>query len=176
MVRVETGDSIRVEGHEIAVDGPRSWMVSFEVRLDATWRSQRADIVVVEEGQSRRVQLESDTEGQWYLDGVPAPALDGCRDIDIAATPFTNTFVIRRLEIPVGRIAKVRAVWVGAPDLEVAAMDQTYRHLEPAQGTDRYEYRSEASEDGWLIEVDEEGIATTYEGLARRLHPKPADA
>jgi hypothetical protein len=51
-------------------------------------------------------------------------------------------------------------------------MDQTYVHLEQLDGTDRYEYRSGSSEDGWIIEVDEDGVALDYEGFARRLHPK----
>jgi hypothetical protein len=70
----------------------------------------------------------------------------------------------------------VRAAWVGIPDLEVAAVEQTYRHLEPLDGTDRYEYRSETADEGRVIEVDEDGVALTYEGLARRVHPEPAIA
>lgn len=176
LVRVESGDAIRVEGYEVAVDGARSWVVTFDVRLDDRWRTREAEIVVKEDQQSRRVHLESDGEGGWDLDGVPTPALDGCLDVDIAATPFTNTFVIRRLDIPVGEVGNVKAVWVGVPDLEVAAMDQTYRHLDPLAGTDRYEYRSETSSDGWVIEVDEDGVALSYEALARRVHPQPATA
>lgn len=174
LIRVETGDLIRVEGYEVAVADARSWVVTFEVRLDDRWRTRRAEIVVVEDGQSRQVLLEGDGEGQWYLNGVPAPELDGCLDVDIAATPFTNTFVICRLAIPVGGVRTVRAAWVGIPDLEVAAVEQTYRHLEPLDGTDRYEYRSETADEGRVIEVDEDGVALTYEGLARRVHPEPA--
>lgn len=146
----------------------------FDVRLDDEWRTRRAEIAVTGD-HPRHVLLESDGEGSWHIDGAPAPELSGCLDVDIAATPFTNTFVIRRLELPVGGFGELRVVWVDVPDLDVAAVDQTYVHLQPLDGVDRYEYRSDDTEDGWVIEVDQDGIALDYEGFARRLYPGPSD-
>ncbi len=144
---------------------------SFRVLLDEDWRTRRAEIVVVDDHGHREILIESDGEGTWSLNGSLAPELDGCLDVDIAATPFTNTFVIRRLELPVGGVGEVRVAWVSVPSLEVAAMDQTYVHLEQLDGPDRYEYRSSSSENGWIIEGDEDGVALDYEGFAHRLHP-----
>ena len=174
LVRLETEHLIQVEGYEIAVNDQQSWAVTFQVRLDSAWRTRYAEIVVVDDQGSRQVSLEANGEGNWYLNGTPAAELDGCLDVDIAATPFTNTFVIRRLELPVGEVGEVRVAWVSVPSLEVAAMDQTYVHLEQLDGRDRYEYRSGSSEDGWNIEVDEDGVVLDYEGFAHRLHPKRA--
>ena len=171
LVRLEAEDPIRVEGREVAVDDHQSWAVSFRVLLDKEWRTRRAEIAVVNDHGHRDILIESDGEGTWSLNGSLAPELDGCLDVDIAATPFTNTFVIRRLGLPVGGVGEVRVAWVSVPRLEVAAMDQTYVHLEQLDGTDRYEYRSGGSEDGWIIEVDEDGVALDYEGFAHRLHP-----
>ena len=172
LVRLEAEDPIRVEGREVAVDDHQSWAVSFRVLLDKEWRTRRAEIAVVDDHGHRDILIESDGEGTWSLNGSLAPELHGCLDVDIAATPFTNTFVIRRLGLPVGGVGEVRVAWVSVPRLEVTAMDQTYVHLEQVDGMDRYEYRSGSSEDGWIIEVDEDGVALDYEGFARRLHPK----
>ncbi len=172
LVRLEAEDPIRVEGREVGVDDHRSWAVSFRVLLDEEWRTRRAEIVVVDDHGRRNILIESDGEGTWSLNGSLAPELHGCLDVDIAATPFTNTFVIRRLGLPVSGVGEVRVAWVSVPSLEVTAMDQTYVHLEQLDGTDRYEYRSTSSENGWIIEVDEDGVALDYEGFARRLHPK----
>jgi hypothetical protein len=145
--------------------------VSFRVLLDQEWRTRRAEIALVDDSGDRDIILESDGEGTWSLNGSPASELQGCLDVDIAATPFTNTFVIRRLGLPVGGVGEVRVVWVDVPSLEVAAMNQTYSHLERLDRTDRYEYRSSSSEAGRIIEVDEDGVALEYEGFASRLHP-----
>lgn len=152
-------------------DAGKSWVVAFEVQLDEGWRSRRAEVAVHDDHGSRQLVLESDGNGTWHVNGSLAPELQGCLDVDIAATPFTNTFVIRRLGLPVGRVGEVEVAWVSVPELEVAAVKQSYAHLEPKSGTDRYEYRARGSIDGWVIEVDEGGVALDYEGFARRLHP-----
>ena len=115
LVRLEEGSSIKVEGHEVAVDQGKAWSLSFHVDLDRQWRTRRAQLSVLEDTGQRIRHLEADGEGSWLLDGIPAPKLAGCLDIDIAATPFTNTFVIRRLGLAEGDGAQVRAAWVGPP-------------------------------------------------------------
>ena len=69
-------------------------------------------------------------------------------DVDIAATPFTNTFVIRRLGLSVGKTVEIPAAWVGVPDLEVEAVEQTYVRLQPRAGVDRYEFRAGGAANG----------------------------
>ena len=171
LVRLDGGDPIRVEGHEVAVDGGETWAVTFRVELDRGWRTRVAQVAVVDEASERKLLLEADGEGNWLRDRVPSPELQGCLDVDIAATPFTNTFVIRRLGLSVGQTAEIRAAWVGVPHLEVEALEQIYVRLQPRGGLDRYEYRAGASAQGWIIEVDQDGVAMDYQGFARRIHP-----
>lgn len=119
----------------------------------------------------RTLLLEGDGEGNWLRNGRPSPELQGCLDIDIAATPFTNTFAIRRLGLSVGETAEIQAAWVGVPRLEVRAVEQTYVRLDPLDGNDRYEYRAGGLAKSWIIEVDQDAVALDYEGFAGRVHP-----
>ena len=93
------------------------------------------------------------------------PELAGCLDVDLAATPFTNTLAIRRLRLEVGQSAMARAVWVGAPQLELEVLEQTYTRT----GVDRYRYEVPASGFSAELTVDDEGLVVDYEGLARRV-------
>lgn len=169
LVRLDTGDAIRASGSEIALDESSGWLVTFDIELDRKWRTRRVEASVRGDEGHRTVALEGDGQGLWMVDGHPAPGLTGCIDVDIAATPFTNTIVIRRVEIPIGDTVEVRVAWIGIPDLGVSAVAQTYRRLEPANGVDRYEYRRSGSPTGWVIDVDEDGVALEYEGFARRV-------
>ncbi len=170
LVRLDQGDPIRVGGHEVAADGDKAWAVTFRVELDRGWRTRVAQVAVVDDTSERELLLEADGEGNWLRDGVPSSELQGCLDVDIAATPFTNTFVIRRLGLSVGETVEIRAAWVGVPDLEVEAVGQTYVRLQPRAGVDRYEYHSGDAAKGRIIEVDQDGVAMDYEGFARRIH------
>ena len=171
LVRLESGDPMRVDGHEVAVHGGEAWAGIFYVELDREWRTRRARVTVVDASGERTLHLEADGEGNWLRQGKPTPELEGCLDVDIAATPFTNTFVIRRLGLSVGETAEIRAVWVGVPHLEVEALAQTYVRLESRDGLDRYQYRDSGSTENWIIEVDEDGVAVLYERFARRTYP-----
>lgn len=171
LVRLDMGDPTRVEGHEVAVDKGQAWAVTFRVELDQGWRTRVVHLAVVGDAGEGTLVLEADGEGNWLRDGTPFPELEGCLDIDIAATPFTNTFVIRRLGLSVGETADIRAAWVGVPHLEVEALEQTYVRLDPLDGHDRYEYRASGAAEGWIIEVDQDAVAMDYEEFARRIHP-----
>lgn len=171
VVHLDSRGPIRVEGREIGVDGDETWAVTFRVELDREWRTRLARVSVIDHGGERTLDLEADGEGNWLRNGTPSPELQGCLDVDIAATPFTNTFVIRRLGLSVGEAAEIQAAWVGVPRLEVEALEQTYLRLQPRDGVDRYEYRASGAAEGWVIEVDDDGVAIDYEGFARRIHP-----
>jgi len=171
LVCLDSGHMIRVEGREVVVDGGEAWAVTFRVELDRGWRTRLAHMALVDDGGERTLLLEADGEGNWLRNGTPSPELQGCLDVDFAATPFTNTFVIRRLGLSVGETAEIRAAWVGVPHLEVEALEQTYLHLQPRAGVDRYEYRASGAYEGWIIEVDQDGVAIDYQGFARRIHP-----
>ena len=45
------------------------------------------------------LSLTGDGAGRWQIDGRDAPDLDGCLDLDIQVTPFTNSLPIRRLDL-----------------------------------------------------------------------------
>jgi uncharacterized protein len=45
----------------------------------------------------RSTVLEADGHGQWKVDGEAAPQLDGCLDVDLEASAFTNALPVHRL-------------------------------------------------------------------------------
>jgi hypothetical protein len=117
--------------------------------------------------ETRSLHLETDGQGHWR-DGEarPLPELDGCLDIDIWPTPFTNTFPIRRQPLAIGERRAFRMAWVAAPALTVRPMRQGYTRLAER----RYLYENlEGSEFRAEIAVDEDGVVLDYEGVFRRI-------
>jgi hypothetical protein len=159
------GDGYRADGGVVAVEQGTAWSVRFAVVCDAAWRTRRAEVWAVAPDAVRRLLLEADGAGGWRVDGAAAPALAGCLDVDLAATPFTNTLPIRRLALAVGQRGVARAVWVGAPRLELEVLEQSYERV----GVDRYRYEVPASGFGAEVLVDDQGLVVEYAGLARRV-------
>jgi hypothetical protein len=109
---------------------------------------------------SRTVALEItvDTAHRWQVNGVHAPAADGCVDLDLNFTPSTNMLPIRRLGLAPGQDALVRAAWLRFPALTLERLDQLYFRV------DATTYRYESAADAYAAEfrVNEAGIVTLY--------------
>jgi len=131
--------------------------LAYRVECDADWRTRFLSVHF--HGDSRRTLVRDDA-GNWSVDGRARPDLNGCTDIDIALTPFTNTLPIRRLGLAAGGAADLRIVYVQpAPEPLFSAADQRYTRL----ADDRYRY--ESGDFRSEIEVDRDGLVTAYPGL-----------
>ena len=107
-----------------------------------------------------------------YGSGRALPELDGCIDIDIAATPFTNSLPIGRLGLARGERQPIDVAYISTPDLKVTPVKQAYACLEPGR---RYRYEGIFRDFTAEMEIDDDGLVVDYETLFRRL-PAPAPA
>lgn len=141
--------------------------LTYRLAWDASWRLRDAELSVATERSTRTLSLQTDGQGHWrYGDGRPIDALDGCVDIDIWPTPFTNTFPIRRETMAVGERRQFRMAWVFAPDLTVQPQSQAYTRLADRrylfENLDGSGFRAE-------LQVDEDGIVLDYPNLFQRV-------
>jgi uncharacterized protein len=137
----------------------------YRVRCDKSWRVRSAELSMV--GSDRKIEIAGDGEGNWSdASGKPLPKLAGAIDIDLSASPFTNTLPIRRLKLRSGQSAEIVTVYILLPALTMTTDPQRYTCLEPLK---RYRYESIDSDFTRDIEVDRSGLVVTYPGLFRRL-------
>jgi uncharacterized protein len=167
----ETADGRRIHGAEVAAEGDAIWAIRFDLDVDDLWTTLAMDTEVVRDGGSKRLLLERSPDGTWRADGTPAPDLDGCTDVDITSTPFTNTLPIRRLNLAVGDTHVIKAAWLEVPELSVQPVDQRYTRLPSEGGSDRYEYQSLPEGSTYQLVVDSDGIVIDYERIAVRVFP-----
>lgn len=141
--------------------------LTYRLAWDESWRFHDARLAVATERFTRSLNLHTDGQGRWrHDDGRTIDELDGCLDIDIWPTPFTNCFPIRREPMAIGERRQFRMAWVFAPDLTVHPQSQAYTRL----ADKRYLFES-LDGSGFKAElpVDEDGIVMDYPGLFRRV-------
>ena len=92
----------------------RAW--TYRIVCDGHGRTRS---LVVDEvgGPPARSDLEADGGGHWRVTAVPE--LEGALDVDLSASPFTNTLPIRRLGLAIGRSAEIVAAYIAFPELDV---------------------------------------------------------
>ncbi len=152
-----------ISGVVIAQEDGTKFGLSYRLKLDALWRTRKAFLRTTS---GHVLHLESNGPGSWQEKGQPQPDLQGCIDIDIQATPLTNTLPIRRLAWTTGESVSIRLCYVEAPSLAVSPQDQRYTALTPGSL-----YRFESLSSGFTADlpVDEDGLVLDYPGLFRRL-------
>jgi uncharacterized protein len=152
----------------LAFDDERGpFRLTYHLKWDESWRLREAELVSMTEHCSRSLNLRVDSEGRWrHVDGPVIDELEGCIDIDIWPTPFTNSFPIRRQPMTVGERRRFRMAWVFAPDLTVHAQPQAYTRLADRlylfENLDGSDFRAQ-------LPVDEDGIVLDYPDLFRRV-------
>lgn len=163
--------TIRAAGREIHVNsvvigqrGGSPYGLQYYVFLDPQWRTLSFSFFTTA---GAFAVYRSRAPGTWTdADGNRLRAFDGCVDIDLAGTPFTNTLPIRRLSLGAGESAELTMLYLPFDDFAPRPDRQRYTCLEPGA---RYLY--EAVDRDWRVElsVDADGLVVDYPGLFTRL-------
>jgi uncharacterized protein len=158
-------DGYRFDGHAAAVADDETWSIRYAITVDERWVTRRAHVVGDSAQGPTELQVELDDDGRWRVDGRPAPLLDGCLDVDLEASAFTNAFPVRRLALAVGQSADAPAAWVRAPGLEVERLEQRYLRLDGS----RYDYAAPDLNFTAELVYDDFGLVLEYPGIATRV-------
>ncbi len=131
----------------------------YEILVDRVFKTRSLAVEKIGKGKSTRTKVDF-RANNWLVDGQNRADLRQCIDVDIEASPITNTIPIRRTRLKVGERVDLTAAWVRFPSLEVTSLNQSYERL----GTRKYLYWS-ASGFTAELEVDDFGLVTRYGGI-----------
>ena len=147
----------------------------YELEADAAWNFRRLTISATGDGPEapQRRDISRSPEGGWQVDGEAAPELEGCSEVDIQVTPFTNSLPIRRLKLGKGQSAELRVAYLPVPALTPVAVAQRYTCLEPlGESGGRYLYEGLFRGFRAELPVDPDGLVTDYPETFRRQWPR----
>jgi len=158
----------RIDGWTTADEAGQSWLVAYEIEVDDKWVTRRASVSNRTVDGTRTRVLDADVPGRWRVDGIPAPHLNGCLDVDLESSAMTNAFPAHRMALDVGEYSPAPAAYVWAQDLSVDRLEQTYERLPDEDGRQKYDYESPAFDFTCQLTYDESGLVVDYPGIAVR--------
>jgi hypothetical protein len=162
-------DGYRFDGHSTAIEDGEAWSIRYTVAVDPSWATRGAHVIGESGNGTAEVRLDRAGTGRWRIDGRAAPHLDGCVDVDLEASAFTNAFPVHRLALGVGQRADAPAAYVRAPRLEVERLEQSYLRLEDDRERSRYDYAAPSFDFRAELVYDEFGLVVEYPGIAVRV-------
>jgi len=112
--------------------------------------------------------VESDRAGHWLIDGIAAGHLDGCLDVDLESSAFTNALPVRRLDLDMGDSSEAPAAYVRLATAKVERLDQLYARIENHDAGQRYDYQAPIFDFRCQISYDRASLVLDYPGIALR--------
>jgi uncharacterized protein len=167
---------LRRSDHEITADGivigveeNAAFRIRYQISCDLQWQVREVVVRSLDENE-QTIRFVSDGFGHWTNEaGSPMSELDGCLDVDITATPFTNTLPIRRLSLTPGQSVGIKVVYFTIPEMQVRVDPQRYTCLEADGAGGKYKFESLDSGFTAVITVDADGLVEDYPGLFKRV-------
>ncbi len=139
--------------------------LQYEITCDTHWNVKQLALELLS-GNHESINLRADGKGHWTIPaGDPVNLLDGCIDVDISATPFTNTLPIRRLALKPGQSAELLVVYILIPEMDLMTDRQRYTCLSVTNSGGLYKYESMDSDFSAQLPVDSDGLVFDYPGL-----------
>ena len=137
--------------------------------LDSRWRTKLFTMNQHQAEADAALKIEREEEHRWRVNDQARPDLNGCLDLDLTVSPFTNTLAIRQLQLAPDQTKEFLAVYVKVPQLEVAAARQRYRRLDGSEPPRRFLYEGLGT--GFIeeITVDEHALVERYPRFAERV-------
>lgn len=149
----------------IVHSGEDGYRIHYKIEVDASWRTRKVELTKWGE-QVRTIQLHSDGDGHWSdHQGNEIPSLNGCIDVDLYASPFTNTIAMQRLALNPSQSETINVVFVGLPELKTEPVRQKYTMINEGL------YRYDGLETGFTTElpVDSQGFVIDYPNFFHRI-------
>jgi hypothetical protein len=168
---VRSSREIIGDGMIVGIRDKIPYRAHYTIRCDTTWRVRHVEIRLLDEN-NEDIKMRADGKGLWTDDsGDGIPFLQGCLDVDISASPFTNTIAIRRLGLKPGETAAIPVVYIAVPEMEVKSSRQRYTCIERGPGGGLYRYEDEGLFPGFTanLQVDSDGLVIDYPELFRRV-------
>ena len=160
---------IIANGLLIAVVENIPYHIRYTIHCDTSWHVHEVHVELLD-SHTPKIHLRANGKGHWTTEAnEQVTSLDGCIDVDISATPFTNTVAIQRLGLAVGEAAEITVVYIKVPEMQVTSVKQQYTCLESDDDGGRYLYAGYPSGYQAELVVDRDKIVIAYPELFIRI-------
>lgn len=138
---------------------------AYKIRLDERWQAREFLIYSWNNWQENTISIKKNDSGKWELNGKEDDRFTNCIDIDISATPFTNSLPVNRLALQIDETKEINVVYINVAKQAVEPFAQVYTRISEKT----YRYENASGDFSAEITVDDDGIIIDYPGLFRKL-------
>ena len=155
---------IEAESLALGIIEGATYRIKYQIVCDTDWKVERVrvkDLLI-----NKALVFIQKEDGVWSDEQDHLiEALNGCIDVDIMITPFTNTIPIKRLRLAMGESREISVLYFRIPGLTFSKFDQRYTFLSQEKDHGVYKYESLSSGFTSDIKVEADGLVMDYPGI-----------
>lgn len=142
----------------IGTYGDKIYKVEYRIKTNENWETIFFEINSRHSNQTQLSRFEGDGKGNWIANSKKANQFQGCIDVDISLTPFTNTLPIRRLKLNQNQAQEIQVIYCDLLGKQTKSAHQRYTCLSKTQ----YYFENVHNDFEATIDVDESGFVVDY--------------
>ena len=162
---VDSDDSIIVNSTIVGFYNKKIYRVEYLIMLNESWEAYYCFVKSQFNDEIKELELEKD-QNKWSLNGKYNDSFDGCTDVDIPLTPFTNSLPINRLKLSLGQEENIDIIYIDLFENSIKHVKQKYRRI----SSELYKYENVPNDFEAEIKVDKEGFVIDYPQLFTRTY------
>ena len=156
-----TGENFEINSVIIDLYEGRIYRVEYYIKTNHNWETQLCEVKTQLDDKREILSFCSEGKGAWTMNGKPSPEFEGCIDVDIPLTPFTNTLPINRLKLLQQEQREIKVVYIDILEHQIKSVRQKYVRLSETE----YKYENVPNDFEAVIKVDESGFVIDYPEL-----------
>lgn len=137
------------------------YLLRYRINTNQYWETTFLELHTQLNNNKNHFIFEGDGKGNWLLNGKPADKFNGCIDVDIPLTPFTNTLPIKRLKLTQNEEQQIQVIYLNILEGEIKPAKQKYICVSDSE----YHYENIPNDFEANISVDEFGLVVDYPSL-----------
>lgn len=137
------------------------YKIEYLIKTNENWETVLFEIKSQFADKIHCLNFQSDGKGSWTTNGRPAEEFNGCIDIDISLTPFTNTLPINRLKLSESEQHLINVLYIDVLEQQTKSVKQNYTRLSETE----YKYENSPNDFEAVITVDKLGLVIDYPKL-----------
>jgi uncharacterized protein len=160
-VLTNSDESIDVNSVIVGAHDDKIYRVDYSIKINRNWESFFVEVKAQLSDKKEEINYHSDGRGNWTKNGAPANEFNGCIDIDISLTPFTNSLPINRLQWELNKPQQIKVLFFDVLSQEIIPVQQRYTKLSNSE----YKFENVPNDFEAIITVDESGMVVNYPEL-----------
>lgn len=154
-------DSVSIDSVIIGSYENKIYRVDYHIETNQFWQTYLCEVKAQLDDKIEIVNIRSEGERSWSLNGKHSPEFDGCTEVDIPLTPFTNSLPINRLNLKPTEERLIKVIYIDILADQIRAVNQKYLRL----SEEAYKYENVPNDFEAVIKVDRQGLVIDYPQL-----------